>query len=199
MKCKTATQWLYLYASGELSGRRCSRLEKHLNACSACRQALADYQQVAETYQTASHVPESRLTAEQIMKSVGQVRQVRPVRVAQATYFPRMRFVVAAALVLIVIGVSLGVFQQRRAARTSMQTEVVHVDVFQPATFALDSRVSGTTALQVNFRQPPERLDSLARDVVKLRWSGNLHSGRIQQTELMKKHIKELRADDWLS
>jgi hypothetical protein len=110
-----------------------------------------------------------------------------------------MRFVVAAALVLIVIGVSLGVFQQRRAARTSMQTEVVHVDVFQPATFALDSRVSGTTALQVNFRQPPERLDSLARDVVKLRWSGNLRSGRIQQTELMKKHIKELRADDWLS
>ncbi len=49
MRCRRARLWVSEYADGVLDARKASRFERHLAACSECREILEDFRTIAGT------------------------------------------------------------------------------------------------------------------------------------------------------
>lgn len=199
MRCDTYTEKLYLYAAGELSGRQQADCERHLEQCAACRQTLEGYQEVIHMYHQVS-APALTITAANILE---QAKQPKTRQIGVFWRTPGVWAPVAGVLVFVVISVLLILSWPRIPQPEIGFSDSGGEGIFQPAHFVLETRRSTESVLEITF-PPPERLKSLASEISKLRYSGIAHStgfrfGNIQRSDIIRRKIEGLRADDIFS
>jgi len=111
MNCRKAQKWLSLELDGELSPSRKRALEAHLMSCAACRQVREEWGGLRDTFR-AREVP-AGLTAEAAWADVRRaIRTAGETAPERAWWTPGMRWIAAAAAVLILAGVGVMTFKK---------------------------------------------------------------------------------------
>jgi len=192
---------MYLYISGDLSARQRIRFEQHVDHCSECREALREYRQIIQAYQHVAQALTCSVTAEQVLR---QARKPHGMRFQSFSLSPGTRIAVFALLMVILVGAALGTLWWRRAEKNVLQSERIQADIFTSASLTAHTPELDTSVFPIVFSWSSEPFDVLANEVNNLRRSGTsfsreLHSQGFQKTEIIKKKIEELRADDWFS
>ncbi|MBC8875566.1 MAG: zf-HC2 domain-containing protein [Planctomycetes bacterium] len=108
MNCQNIRSWLSRYLDGEVSVAEREDIERHLDGCNACQEALGQLRSVSATLDVLPappDVPEG--LAERIIGQATEITQEpAPILLFRDLLTPPMRFAAAAVLVL---GLGLGI------------------------------------------------------------------------------------------
>jgi hypothetical protein len=122
MKCAKANKLISEYIDGDLSARKASSLERHVNACPDCKELLTDFQKIRQTAKGLSKPNPSGQTWFRIQARLrDEARETVPESRVRFLFFPaRLRFIVSAALLMFVaigaVVIGLRIFNREGAA-----------------------------------------------------------------------------------
>jgi predicted anti-sigma-YlaC factor YlaD len=106
MRCTKAKKLISEYIDGSLDARKIAGLEQHLDRCPDCRELFKDFQTITRDAKQLGEVspsPHAWLKIRERLTTEGQTVLTLPTRKREGFAFPKLKYALSSALVLVVI------------------------------------------------------------------------------------------------